>query len=482
MKLLNLFSLLIICISSKDFDPNQYNSLIIYQVMVSSFQSGDDSRGYGEGYGPSSHKGDLRGIINALDYIKDLNVNTLWLTPIFDSTSNGRDRKLQSTGYFANDYFNVDPNFGTNEIFRELVQKAHEKGLYVLLDGVFGHHGSNTKASPKGRYPQGGDDPVSYPGSLDFFREVAQHWINEYEIDGWRLDQCYQMNQGNYNYMKEIREAIESCCLARKKAGKQWGTLGYIVGEDWHGPDDIQRQTYSGAGLRSAFDFPSRYCIVKTLAQEESGAGGDGIDTMMYVFKSPNEKGYHHDLGYVYPYLFITNHDVQRFGNLIRSKYGYGQSNGDYWKRYKMAIACLASYTGPVTIYYGDEVGDIVECWPNCGSNVGGDNMARSDGHIKDFNYNQQDLHDYTKKLFEIKSQHPACWRGNNSPRNSNGCLVNIKWDSITGEKIVFVLNKETYNKDVYVGQGEMQDLVTGKTYNNNVNMEGLTAGIFLVK
>lgn len=69
-------------------------------------------------------------------------------------------------------------------------------------------------ASPKRRCPQGGDDPVNYSQSLDFYREVCQYWINEYEIDGWRLDQLY--------YMKEIREAIESCCLARKKAGKLW--------------------------------------------------------------------------------------------------------------------------------------------------------------------------------------------------------------------------------------------------------------------
>lgn len=61
---------------------------------------------------------------------------------------------------------------------------------------------------------------------------------------------------------------------------------------------------------------------------------------MMYVFKSPSEKGYYHDIGYVYPNLFITNHDIQRFGNLIRTKYGYNQDNGDYWKRHKLAIAC----------------------------------------------------------------------------------------------------------------------------------------------
>ena len=64
---------------------NQACDLRIYQVMVESFVNGDDSINYDEGYGTSHHKGDLQGVIDSLDYIKNLNMNALWLTPVFDS-------------------------------------------------------------------------------------------------------------------------------------------------------------------------------------------------------------------------------------------------------------------------------------------------------------------------------------------------------------------------------------------------------------
>ncbi|OHS98115.1 amylase [Tritrichomonas foetus] len=291
------------------------------------------------------------------------------------------------------------------------------------------------------------------------------------------------MYQNSYNYMREIREAVEATSLARKKAGKEWGTLGYIVGEHWSGNDDIQARTYSGSGLRSAFDFPSRYLMVQTLAQEESGKGGYGASNMVSLFKTPSEKGYSHELGYIYPNMFITNHDVWRFGNLIRSKYGYGQDNNDYWKRHKLAIACLAAYTGPITLYYGDEIGDIVDCWPNnCGGSVGTDNMARTNGQIKDFNSNQQSLHDYTAKLMKIRNDHPACWRGNNNAYSSGDCVVDIKYDQTTSEKIVVIINTGTSGQDVTVNQGTMKDLISGSTSSGTVHIDGLTAGIYLVK
>ena len=64
---------------------DKFADLRIYQVMVESFQNGDDSRNYDTGYGPSDHKGDIKGIINAIPYIKDLGMNAIWLTPIFES-------------------------------------------------------------------------------------------------------------------------------------------------------------------------------------------------------------------------------------------------------------------------------------------------------------------------------------------------------------------------------------------------------------
>ena len=446
----------------------QVQTLTIYQIMVSSFQ-GDGSTCYCTGYGPSSHRGNLKGIINALDYIKGLNVNAIWLTPVFDSTGGSGGAQLQSTGYFATDYFNVDPKFGTNDDLRNLIKGCHDRGMYIFLDGVFGHHGGNVKGSLSVNYPQGGSNPVSYPGSLDFYKEVAAYWIREYEIDGWRLDQCYQVYQNGHNYWHEIREAVQSVCNERKSQGKQWGTLGYMVGEHWSGAGEIQSQTYSQDGLKSAFDFPSRYNLVQVIAQEESGAGGYGVGTLTNVFKTPSEKGYSSD---VYPNLFITNHDVWRFGNLIRNKYGYDRSNQAYWKRYKIALGCLAAYTGPVTIYYGDEVGDIADCWQSygCGGSTAGDNVARTDGHISGFNSNEQDLHDYTEKIMGIRQNYPAMWRGSNSVSTKDGALINVKWDQQTQTKIVFVINTGTLPTTVYVNSGSSywKDLITGKEYSGN--------------
>lgn len=124
----------------------QTNDLRLYQIMVESFVDGDSKANYGEGYGTSHHNGDLQGIINSLDYIQSLGVNAIWLTQFCFSPIEGQshwDDKLDATGYFASDYFKIDPKFGTLEQAKTLVNEAHKRGLYVFFDGVFGHHKSN---------------------------------------------------------------------------------------------------------------------------------------------------------------------------------------------------------------------------------------------------------------------------------------------------------------------------------------------------
>ena len=468
-----------------------FNNLRMYQVMVSSFQDGDSSIGYGAGYGPSHHNGDLRGIINALDYIKNLGFNALWMTPIFDSTNGNGGVRLQSTGYFATNYFKVDPKFGDETVLKELISKAHAKGLYVILDGVFGHHGGVSTASPNGKYPQGGSNPVSYPGSLDYYKEVAKYWIKNYGIDGWRLDQCYQMYQNGHNYLREIRIAIEEAAAERKAAGETWGTLGYVVGEHWSGVSEINTQTYGGEGLKSAFDFPSRYNLVQAIAMEESGAGGYGVGTLANVFRTPEEKGY---ISGVYPNMFISNHDVWRFGNLIRGKYGEGVNSDNYVKRHKIALATLAAYTGPITVYYGDEIGDITDCWQSsssqsCGSYTASDNCARTNGQISGFNTMQQNLHDFTAKVMSLRAANPAMWKGTNSNTISGNILFNCKWDESSKNKVVFACNLGTSSASATytVGGTKLTDLITGKTFTSssgsyNVQFDGLQVYLFKVE
>ena len=472
-------------------DYSFYNEMRIYQVMVSSFQDGDPNIGYGTGYGPSSHNGDLRGIINALDYIKDLGFNALWMTPIFDSTNGQGGSLLQSTGYFATNYFKIDPNFGDETVFQELVTKAHEKGLYVILDGVFGHHGGVTEKSPQGNIPQGGTNPVSYPDSLPYYKEVAQYWIENYAIDGWRLDQCYQLNQNGHNYLKEIREAVEEVCDKRKAAGEKWGILGYVVGEDWNSAETINSETYGADGLKSAFDFPARYSIVQGIAMEESGAGGYGMSSVQNALVSTQDRGYTNE---AYPNLFISNHDVWRFGNLIRGKYYYGQENENYWKRYKLALTTQAAMSGPITCYYGDEVGDITECWVSssshtCGSNTYSDNCARTDGHISNFNTNQQMLHDYMAKLNQIRSENPSLYRGTFSNTLIGNVLLNCKYDEQTGNKVVYAANGDTNSNTVsyMVGGTKLTDLISGKVITSStgvyqITLDALECALFKVE
>lgn len=265
--------------------------------------------------------------------------------------------------------------------------------------------------------------------------------------------------------------------------------MGYIVGEDWEGTDDINVHSYSGDGLRSAFDFPARYNMVQGAAQEESGAGGYGIETFSNVHRTPSEKGYPNN---VYPNLFFTNHDIWRLGNLIRNKYGENKDADRYWNRHKMCIGALSVYTGPITLYYGDEIGDITDCWtgkaPSCGPNTDKDNCARTDGQITNFDNKQQNLHDFTKKLMEARLQHPSMYRGTYGKTFQGNTYFNCKYDPTTGDKTVYVttLNWDPTTVSYTVGGSKLVDLVSGEVISGNggvytISLEGLGTRVFQV-
>lgn len=472
---------------------SDWNELRIYQIMVSSFQDGDSSVGYGTGYGPGPHNGDLQGIINALDYIKSLGMNAIWLTPIFTSDGTGQ---LDSTGYFCSDYFNVDPKFGGNAVFDQLVTEAHAKGLNVILDGVFGHHRKTgvSKASPNGKRPSGGSNPVKYPDSLDYYKEVAQYWIENYKIDGWRFDQCYQVglgdngkncNTGGHNYWYEIRTAIKESAAKNGTKGQDWGTLGYTVGEHWNG-DAAQIQagsvnpgTAAGYGLQSCFDFPSRYKIVQMFAVEESREKkSTSLVDLDYVYSNYTAKGYTHPEGY-YPNLFITNHDLVRFGNLVNWKFSENRSSGNYWKRHKIALASVAAYSGPITIYYGDEYGMMTDGYSGPGSlGYYNDHIARDAGKISGFSTSEQDLHDYVAKLMQIREENEIMWKGVSSTVTKQSDFY-VGKKTLDGKTVNFAINNSTSSK-TFSATGT--DLVTGESVSGTVTVPALSSRFVLIK
>ena len=492
-------------------DPNE---LRIYQVMVASFQDGDSSIGYTQMWGPDNQLkgGDLQGIINAVPYIKELGCNAIWMTPIFESGTG--NEKLDATGYFAMDYFNIDDQFGTMEKFDELVETCHNEGLAVILDGVFGHNKGTVVPSPNrtgiknpGITPDT-TNPVNYatnPNSIKYYSDVASYWITEHKIDGWRFDQCYQVslgenalgttsdkcNTGGHNYWYDIRKVVEEAAASNGTKGVDWGTLGYMVGEHWRGDASlIQKGTVApgnskGYGLNSCFDFPAYYQVVQAFAQEyDPPKSTENITTgLSYLYKTYDEKGYsckEDDGTYetYYPNFMLTNHDLFRIGDLINQKYSDGFDSDDYAKRNMVLLAAQAAYSGPITIYYGDEIADHNATTT---SGWGADNVARSTGKISGFSAREQKVHDWTQKCLYARANHEALWNG------SNEQIIGEKDFYVAkkvggGETIYIAFNYNSSSSKSFVISGSGEDLISGEIFTDSVTVPALSAMYILIK
>ncbi|MDK9770532.1 alpha-amylase family glycosyl hydrolase [Vibrio sp. B181a] len=460
----------------------QSNQLRTYQIMVESFVDGDSNIGHGTGYGTSHHNGDLQGIIDSLDYIQDLGMNAIWLTPVFESEAiDGQDHwadRLDATGYFATDYFKIAPRFGDLETARTLVDEAHKRGLYVFFDGVFGHHKEGLiKPSPSGLLPSGSSNPVDYPASLDFYKEVATYWVKELKIDGWRLDQAYQVPTDAWTQIrKAVDEASQSVTYTNAE-GDQVNPLGYMVAEIWKGESEIASDAYGAAddpALCSAFDFPMRYRVVETLAVNESGVGGRSVDWLDNGYRTHNQYPSH-----AQPNLMIGNHDLVRFGDLLQRGGLADVNDAEYWQRHKAAFAFQAAYTGPITLYYGDEIGDQVDGFDAKEDNntcavrgVCDDHVARSSAKIEGvtatLDANQVDLKNYVKSLMTMRADHPALYQGSRTNLvASNGSYVDLK---VSGDdQVLFALNTFESARNIVLTEAQigsnqaLVDLITNQ-------------------
>lgn len=438
----------------------EFCDLRIYQVMVESFVDGDSNHDYNDGYGTSHHKGDLRGIIDSLDYIKDLGLNAIWMTPIFNSHAGqpyewgGTNLKLDATGYYTRNYFEIDPKFGTLADAQELVDTAHSMGIRVLFDGVFGHHKGFLVPSPTGKLPvnyQPGFVDYNSQASIDFYKEVATYWIDELGIDGWRLDQSYQVPPSAW---REIRTAVENVSAQRAQEGEQWGTLGYMVAEDWSASQTIADRTFGSDAnpiLHSAFDFPVRYATVGVLAGEENGLSGRPASTLAdtWAYGAHSQTYADHAL----PNLMLGNHDLVRLGDLLQRARIANPTDEEYWARHRLMFMVQGAYSGPITRYYGEEIGDEVPGYANqvtnnC-ANLGlcDDHVARTSAKILDvtvtsseLSADQHDLMQFHKDLMTLRSDYPALSHGTRQHLYSDDDLyIDLKTDG--DEEIVFAMN-----------------------------------------
>lgn len=139
--------------------PADWARLSIYFLVLDRFANGDptnDDLGHGE-FNPEEadfyHGGDLKGLIEKLDYIQSLGATAIWVTPVVQnqglSPTYGRSRHSGYHGYGAHDFYKVDPHFGDLELLKTMVREAHRRGISVILDIVVNHMGDYSSEDGK---------------------------------------------------------------------------------------------------------------------------------------------------------------------------------------------------------------------------------------------------------------------------------------------------------------------------------------------
>ncbi len=302
-------------------------------------------------------KGNLRGIINRLDHLQALGIDVLYMTPIFKSDSMHK--------YDTIDYYQIDPSFGTKEDLKELAEKAHERGMRVLLDGVFNHTGLKFFAfadimekEEKSEYldwyyiqefplrMNWGERPtfktfsyfggmpklnLSNPAVQDYVLDVVKYWIRECDVDGCRLDVGDEVS---HRFWKRFRTEVK-----REKPDS------LIVGEVWHyAPDFLEGDEWD-----TVMNYPFLNAVRDLVAYEK-------ITVSEFVNKLGFLKGNLHTK--VYPVLFnlIDSHDTPRFLHLCGNDAG----------KQRLAAAFQLLWPGMPMIYYGDEFGMEGAQDPDC--------------------------------------------------------------------------------------------------------------------
>ncbi len=340
--------------------PAWARNAVIYQIFPARFATSKtvpDKTWYKAPIGPMADlKGDLRGIIDRLDYIARLGVQVIYMTPIFRSSSRHK--------YDTLDYYAIDPSFGTREELIELVDKAHARGLRVVLDGVFNHTAPDFFAfadlkekgeaseyrdwyyceslPPKAPLGRANYKCFGYyfgmpklnqqnPATARYFIDVALYWLREAKIDGWRLDVADEIG---HSFWKQFRAAV-----------KAEFPDALIVGEVWHhSPDFLQGDEWD-----SAMNYPFYTSVLDLVA-----AGS--IPPSRFLANLGFLQGTLHTN--VTPVLWnlIGSHDTPRILHQC----------GENDAKHRLAAALQLLWPGMPMIYYGDEVGMTGAHDPDC--------------------------------------------------------------------------------------------------------------------
>ncbi|MDO4938885.1 MAG: alpha-amylase family glycosyl hydrolase [Lachnospiraceae bacterium] len=367
--------------------PSWSKGALMYQIFVDRFYNGDTSGDVkDEEYiylgRPVKHKewdelpetfdvanfhgGDLQGVLQKLDYLRSMGVEVIYFNPIFTSPSNHK--------YDTEDYRHVDPHFGGNSVFAELVREMHRRGMKVILDGVFNHCSERNiwmqiqeyfNYNRNGEYESWWDNitlpKLNYENSRELEDEVmdiAGMWLKEpYCIDGWRLDVAADLGHSpeyNHKFWKRFRREVKSVNPDAVIIAEHYGDASeWLKGDEW---DTVMN--YDGF-MEPVSAFLTG--MEKHSDTFDENAVGDGVrfmNTVRYmksVMSMPSILSAMNEL---------DNHDHSRFltrTNRVAGRLGAlgskAAQDGTNICFLRQAQVLQMTMQGAPTIYYGDEAG-----------------------------------------------------------------------------------------------------------------------------
>lgn len=500
-------------------ERNSFSSKdVMYLIMPDRFANGDPSNDSqpnltekaNRNLPSGRHGGDLRGIINNLDYLQNLGVTALWLTP----ANEDNEKNTSYHGYAQTDLYKIDGRYGTNEEYVELSRKLQQRGMMLVQDYVTNHWGIShwliQDLPTKDWIHQFKDGEGKFGFKRSNYRTTSQFDTNVSEIDkqealnGWFDTTMPDLNQSNPLVLKYLTQnaiwwieyaelgglRVDTYPYNDKVAMAKWAkaiTDEYpkfnIVGEAWmYNPAHIsywQKDSKIGAidgynsNLPSVMDFTLFTDLPNALKEEESWDKG-----MIKIYNSFGNDFLYPDISNIL--VFFENHDTERFNEIFKGDVRY----------YKMAISLIATVRGIPQIYYGSEIGMQGD------KNKGGDADIRRDfpGGWKGDSQNafnpetqtleQKEFHDYTQKLLNWRKGKEVIHTGKTKhymPKEK----VYVYFRYNDNDKVMVIINNnekdQTFDLNRFAeslnGVSKGKDVISGKEFSispqNKITVSG---------
>jgi glycosidase len=465
------------------------NNDIIYLLMPDRFANGDMANDSIAGYSDSMQRiknqgrfgGDIKGMIDKLDYLKEFGITAVWATPLVE---NNTFRSYH--GYSATDFYTIDPRLGSNQLFKKYVDEAHKRGIKIILDHVANHFSNNhtwMKDLPTKDWINGTvENHLTANHHKMIFTDVhADSSTIKHVERGWFVKDMVDINQENkfvqnyiiqntiwwleYTGLDGIREDTHPYnnqkFIARwaKTILDEYPTIN-IVGEVWTGESDFlaayQKNTFLKQGfnthLPSLTDFGLRDALINLVSGRGNLYEVFKVIAKDFLFTDPNQL-----------VTFVDNHDLARI--MFYSKGNIEKANLVYF--------IMMTTRGIPSIFYGSEIGMI-------GEEGHGELRAPFPGGFPNDSRDaftslgrteyENNFYNFLKKLIELRKNHPAL---------SNGWLIHYPPESnnyfyfrISDKEKIFVVannNEKEFELDLsmikhqFNGYDSLTNLITNE-------------------